>query len=65
MEAEEVRLRALLSIRTNDKKYIEDVPEYMQIFGLYPENVGQSKEDKIEEDKKLDELKETLDKTYK
>jgi len=55
MTNEEVRLRALLSIRTGDKKYLKGIPSHQQFAGLYPEIHGQV------DTKVLGELKIKLD----
>ena len=65
MNGEEVRLRSLLAIRTRDNKYIKDIPPIMQFAGLYPEKWGQSEEEKANDAKSLNELKERLDKELK
>ena len=55
MNNEEIRLRALLSIRYNDDRYTKAVPEWQQFAGLYPEIIGQ--DDIVA----LEELKTRLD----
>lgn len=61
MNAEEVRLRALLSIRTGDNKYIRDVQSRIQFVGLYPEIMGLTQEMKDQENIALQKLKDRLD----
>lgn len=55
MDAEEIRLRSLLSIRTGDNKYIKNIPRELEVYGLYPEIIGQ------DDTEALKSLKEKLD----
>jgi hypothetical protein len=72
MTSEEVRLRALLSIKYNDNKYLKNIPSWMQFAGLYPNRIRPivvNENDDLEfygedDTEALNELKERLDKEY-
>lgn len=61
MEAEEIRLRALLHIKTGNEKYIKDVPQHLQFAGLYPETQKTSMIEKVLEERALEILKKRID----
>lgn len=73
MDREEIRLRAILSNRTGDVKYVRDIPTHLHFAALYPETMKKFEivdgkvvfQDDEYETKALSELKERLDNDLK
>ena len=62
----EIRLRALLAIRTGEIKYVKDIPSHLQFGGLYPEiqRINMTEEMKYKEDVAITKLKELIDEEW-